>query len=88
MELIQCSELSSRLTDLNKIQEHITPEGHSWPRARVGSHIPTFPPHLLQEVVTHPVPHWQVGHDIQNQQGGPHFPEGFGVSSIPSLPPP
>lgn len=46
MELIQCSELSSRLTDLNKIQEHITPQGHPWPRARVGCHPPAVPPCL------------------------------------------
>lgn len=85
MELIQCSELSSHLTDLSKIQEHITPEGHSWPRARVGYHVPTFPPRLSQEVVTLPAPHQQVGHNTQNQQGGASLPESFEVSSIPSL---
>lgn len=75
MELIQCSELSSRLTDLNKIQEHITPEGHSWPRARVGSHLPTFPPRLAQEVVALPVPTPK------------NSPRGFGVPCTPSLHP-
>ena len=88
MELIQCSELSSRLTDLNKIQEHITPEGHSWPRARVGSHVPTFPPRLPQEVVTLPAPHRQVRHDTQNQQRGARFPEGLGGVLQPCPDPP
>lgn len=66
MELIQCSELSSRLADLNKIQEHITPEGRWWPRARVGSPGPTLVDLL--------VPHRWVGHDTPNQQGGDHLP--------------
>lgn len=66
MELIQCSELSSRLADLNKIQEHITPEGCWWPRAREGSPGPTLVDLL--------VPHQRVGHDTPNQQGGDHLP--------------
>lgn len=75
MELIQCSELSSRLTDLNKIQEHITPEGRSWPRARVGSHLPTFHLCLVLEVVALPVP------SPKTSLGG------LGVPSHPSLHP-
>lgn len=75
MELIQCSELSSRLTDLNKIQEHITPEGRSWPRARVGSHLPTFHLCLVLEVVALPVPSPKTSL------------RGFGVPSHPSLHP-